>query len=184
MRWRTPTGGILLLVTDAEAARALRATPVGTPTAVRLGGGAVGTWDAATTVFGTVLSHPPGRFRYSHPFSAGLPGDLGTCAVLGVGELRVVVHALPVGLIDPEPYVGADLDPSAAEVLQAKSHISYRAGFAPITVRSVVAETGGPTTADLASLPWRRRSRPLWPLEEPHGPWREPFLRSPLPPRA
>ncbi len=93
--------------------------------------------------------------------------------MLGIGEIRVVIHERPVGLIDPEAYVGAGLRPEAAEVLQAKSHISYRAGFARITPRSVVASTPGPTTADLASLPWRRRPRPLWPFEEPPTPWRD-----------
>jgi microcystin degradation protein MlrC len=164
---------IYLTVTDPAAARILRAAPVGAATSVVLGTGPSGAWNEATRVEGVVLAHPDGRFRYSHPFSTGLAGDLGTCAVLGVGELRVVVHERPVGVIDAEPYIGAGLRPGDAEVLQAKSHVSYRAGFASLTDRSIVAATPGPTTADLASLPWRRRSRPLWPFEEPQSPWRD-----------
>lgn len=163
---------IMLTVTDPTAAAALWAARVGTSVRVTLGGGPPDAYDAATPVTGTVLAHPEGRFRYQHPFSRGAPGDLGTCAVLGIGELRVVVHTLPVGVIDPGPYLGAGLEPADAEVIQAKSHISYRTGFDPLTPRSVVAATPGPTTADLAALPWRRRSRPLWPFEEPPGPWR------------
>jgi microcystin degradation protein MlrC len=164
---------IWLTVTDVDASRALRALALGTETTVTLGSGPTGTYNQAITVVGRVLAHPAGPFVYSHPYSRGLAGDLGTSAVLGIGELRVVVHARPVGLIDAEPYVGAGLDPSAAEVLQAKSHISYRTGFAPLTDRSIVADTPGPTTADLATLPWRNRPRPLWPLEDPSTPWRE-----------
>jgi microcystin degradation protein MlrC len=169
-----PDRRIQLTITDAEAAGVLRRTPVGIEASVTLGHGEAGTYHAATPVRGIVLAHPEGTFRYSHPFSAGLPGDLGTCAVLGIGALRVVVHERPVGLIDPEPYIAAGLDPAGAEVLQAKSHISYRAGFAHLTSRSVVASTPGPTTADLAGLPWHRRPRPLWPFEEPASPWRTP----------
>jgi len=164
---------IYLTITDPAAARTLRATPVGTTTTMILGSGPPGDWNEATQVEGVVLAHPDGRFRYSHPFSQGMAGDLGTCAVLGVGALRVVVHDRPVGVIDAEPYVGAGLRPEDAEVLQAKSHVSYRAGFARITERSIVAATPGPTTADLASLPWRRRARPLWPFEDPPWPWRD-----------
>ena len=102
-----------------------------------------------------------------------MAADLGPSAVLGIGAIRVVVHSTPVGLIDPEAYRAAGLDPATAEVIQAKSHVSYRAGFAPVTPRSVVASTPGPTTADLASLPWRHRPRPLWPFEEPASPWRD-----------
>ena len=65
-----------------------------------------------------------------------MAGDLGVCAVLAVGAMRVVVHERPVGLIDPEAYRGAGLRPEDAEVLQAKSHISYRTGFDPVTPRS------------------------------------------------
>jgi microcystin degradation protein MlrC len=165
---------IMLSVTDPAAAATLRAEAIGATVTLTLGTGAAGTYHEATTVTGTVLAHPAGRFSYQHPFSRGLPGDLGTCAVLGIHALRVVVHSLPVGLIDPAPYLGAGLDPTDAEVIQAKSHISYRTGFDPLTVRSVVAATPGPTTADLASLPWRRRPRPLWPFEEAPGPWRTP----------
>jgi len=163
---------IFLTVTDAVAAALARATPVGSPVELTVGHGVAGAYDAATAVSGVVVAHPEGTFRYRHPFSSGLPGDLGTCAVLAIGAIRLVLHGLPVGLIDPSPYEGAGLDPADAEVIQAKSHISYRSGFDPLTPRSVVAATPGPTTADLASLPWRRRSRPLWPLEEPPGPWR------------
>ncbi len=164
---------IWMTITDPAAASALRAIEAGAEARVTLGGGLRGNYNEATAVEGLVLDHPESRFRYSHPFSRGLAGDLGTCAVLGIGRIRVVVHERPVGLIDPEPYVGAGLHPEDAEVLQAKSHISYRAGFARITDRSVVASTPGPTTADLASLPWRRRPRPLWPFEEPPTPWRD-----------
>jgi microcystin degradation protein MlrC len=165
--------GIWLTVTDPAAAGALRAIDVGSEARVVLGGGPRGAYNEATAVEGIVRSHPDGRFVYSHPFSRGIAGDLGACAVLGIGDIRVVVHERPVGLIDPEPYVGAGLRPEQAEVLQAKSHISYRAGFARVTDRSVVASTPGPTTADLASLPWRRRPRPLWPFEDPPTPWRD-----------
>jgi microcystin degradation protein MlrC len=166
--------GIWLTITDPAAARLLRTLDVGADASLILGDGAAGAYNEATPVAGTLLSHPDGRFVYSHPFSRGLAGDLGGCAVLGIGEIRVVVHERPVGLIDPEPYVGAGLRPEEADVLQAKSHISYRAGFARVTDRSVVASTPGPTTADLASLPWRHRPRPLWPFEDPAVPWRAP----------
>ena len=84
----------------------------------------------------------------------------------GPGDLQVVVHSRSVGVIDPALYqaVGADLERAA--VLQAKSHISFKAGFEPITPRSVVAETTGPTTCLLETLPYTRRPRPLYPFED------------------
>jgi microcystin degradation protein MlrC len=71
-----------------------------------------------------------------------------------------------VGVIDPALYVALGADPTEAAVIQAKSHVSFKAGFDPITPRSVVAETGGPTTGELTSLPYVRRPHPLYPFEE------------------
>ncbi|MBV8395295.1 MAG: MlrC domain protein, partial [Actinobacteria bacterium] len=47
-----------------------------------------------------------------------------------------------------------------------KSHISFKAGFAHLTDRSVVADTPGPTTCNLPTLPYSRRPRPLYPFED------------------
>ena len=69
-------------------------------------------------------------------------------------------------MIDPALYVALGADPAACDVVQAKSHVSFKAGFEPITPRSVVAETGGPTTGDLRTLDYRRRPRPLYPFED------------------
>ena len=69
-------------------------------------------------------------------------------------------------MIDPALYLALGADPAAAEVVQAKSHVSFKAGFEPISTRSVVAETGGPTTGDLRRLDYTRRPRPLYPFED------------------
>jgi microcystin degradation protein MlrC len=50
--------------------------------------------------------------------------------------------------------------------VQVKSHVSFKAAFDPITTRSVVADTPGPTTGDLRSLHYKRRPRPLYPFED------------------
>ena len=54
-----------------------------------------------------------------------------------------------------------------ADVLQAKSHVSFRAGYADVTDRAVVADTPGPTMIDLTRMPFVRRPRPLFPFEDP-----------------
>jgi microcystin degradation protein MlrC len=43
--------------------------------------------------------------------------------------------------------------------------VSYRTGFDPVTPRSVIAATPGPSTADLTRLPYVKRPRPLFPFE-------------------
>lgn len=162
-----PEHRVFLTIADAAAAQRLAPEPIGSVVATTLGDGGTGEYNEATTITATVLAHPDGAFEYAHPFSRGQRADLGSTTVLGLGEMRIVVHERPVGVIDPSPYVAAGLDPMSAAVLQAKSHISYRIGFAAVTERSVVADTPGPTTANLSLLTYLRRPIPLYPFEEP-----------------
>jgi microcystin degradation protein MlrC len=59
------------------------------------------------------------------------------------------------------------LDPRAAEVVQAKSPVSFRAGFAWVSERMIVAEGSGPANGRIETLPYTRRPRPLYPFERP-----------------
>ncbi|MCY3578464.1 MAG: M81 family metallopeptidase [bacterium] len=156
---------IWLTVRDPEAASAAATAGVGATVSVSLGRGGAGEYNQATRLEAEVLAVPEGTFAYTGSLAMGKTGDLGTAVLLAAGEMRVVVHSQTVMVIDPAPYVAAGLDPAQAEVLQAKSHVSYREGFAPITTRSVVANTGGPTAADLTLLEYRRRPVPMFPFE-------------------
>lgn len=168
LRAAAPHGdrSILLTIRDPDAARSCLAAGVGATVQVMLGHGAAGTYNEATPVTATVTSIPDGSFTYTGSLAAGKKGALGYAAVLEFGEIRIVVHSETVMLIDPVPYEAAGLEPAAAGVIQAKSHVSYREGFARITDRSVVANTPGPTAADLRLLPYRRRPSPLFPFED------------------
>ena len=157
---------VWLTVLDPSAAHRARQGGLAARMALAIGTGDPDAYNARVQVEAEVVGLPEGSFTYTHPYAAGIAGHLGAAAVLAIGALRVVVHERQVIVIDPQPYVAAGLDPAHAEVLQAKSHVSYRAGFAALTPRSVVADTPGPTAADLTRLPFTRRPRPLFPFEE------------------
>jgi microcystin degradation protein MlrC len=163
-----PDRHIWLALTDAAAAAAATSAGIGARLRLVLGAGSAGDHNAATQIEADVLALPDGHLTYVGPYARGVSGDMGQSALLGVGNVRIVVHARQVMEIDPAPFIAAGLDPQAAEVLQAKSHVSYRAGYAGVTDRSVVADTPGPTAANLTLLPYRRRPRPLFPFEDPN----------------
>jgi microcystin degradation protein MlrC len=158
---------VLLSIRDAAAAATAARAGEGAELEVELGSGGPGAYNERTPWRARVERLFDGEVVYTHPVNAGYRASTGAAALLvGDGGLQVVVHTLSVGVIDPALYVALGADPSAAAVIQAKSHVSYKAGFEPITTRSVVAETGGPTTGDLQSLPYARRPRPLYPFED------------------
>lgn len=134
---------------------------------LEVGSGAPDEYNERTPVEGRIEALPDGRLTYLGPFARGVTADMGRSAVLGIGSIRVVLHSRTVMEIDPSPFIAAGLDPADADVLQAKSHVSFRAGYASVTDRFVVADTPGPTMADLTRMPFVRRPRPLFPFEDP-----------------
>ncbi len=160
------TSAVLLSVADPAAAARAVGAGVGATLDVTLGTGPPGAYNAATHLRGArVEAVFDGEFAYTHPVNAGYRASTGPAARLRAGAVEVVVHSRSLGVIDPAVYVALGADPAAAHVVQAKSHVSFRAGFAHLTPRSVLAATGGPTTAELSKLDYRRRPRPLFPFE-------------------
>jgi microcystin degradation protein MlrC len=158
---------VLLSLRDGAAAAAATRAGEGTTVEVELGSGSRGTYNERTLLRARVVRLFDGDVVYTHPVNAGYRAKTGLAALLRTeGGAQIVVHTLSVGVIDPALYLALGADPAAVAVVQAKSHVSFKAGFEPITTRSVVAETGGPTTGDLPSLAYARRPRPLFPFED------------------
>jgi microcystin degradation protein MlrC len=130
-----------------------------------LGSGETGDYNEPVTLRVEVLTTFDGSFAYTHPVNAGYRASTGPAALVRSGGADIVVHTRSAGLIDPSLYRALGADPATYQVVQAKSHVSYRAGFDPVTPRSVVAATAGPSTADLVRLHYVKRPRPLFPFE-------------------
>jgi len=160
-------GSVVLSIRDAAAARAATDAGEGATLTVALGGGPPSAYNERVELEARVERLFDGDVVYTHPVNSGYRAATGPAALLaGPRGLEVVVHTRSVGVIDPALYVALGVDVERAAVLQAKSHISFKAGFAPITSRSVVAETTGPTTCRLDTLPYTQRPRPLYPFED------------------
>jgi LacI family transcriptional regulator len=144
---------------------AIRAGPRGT-IALAIGRGGSGTYNERTTIKATVVATRDAMIRYTHPAAAGTRDDAGLSALVRAGSLQLVVHSSPVRVIDPALYLALGVDLTGIHVIQAKSHVSHRLGFGGLTERSVVADTPGPTAADLRLLPYRKRPTPLFPFED------------------
>jgi microcystin degradation protein MlrC len=156
---------ILLCSRDARAAAVAYAAGVGASVELTLGGGAPGTYNEAVRLEVVVQSIFDGELRYTHPAALGMRARTGLAARVLVDGIEVVVHSEIVRLIDPVVFEALAADLRSAAIVQAKSHVSYRAGFERISARSIVADTRGPSAADLRLLPYTRRPRPMFPFE-------------------
>lgn len=159
-------GPSAVTVVDPSAVEQAARVGEGGVVELTVGAGAVGDFNEATSLRGVVERVWEEPITYTHPAAEGVVDDPGPAALVAVGDISVIVHSRPVRVIDPAIYLSAGIDIATVKVVQAKSHVSYRAGFDPVTAGSVLADTKGPTAANLTHLPFVRRPRPLFPFED------------------
>ena len=157
---------IYLSTRDARAAAAAFSAGEGTKTVLSVGRGEKGAYNGPVEVDAIVERLFDGEYVHTNPACRGLVERPGPTALLRVGELRLVVHSGRTLLTDPVLFEALGLDLAAADVVQAKSPVSFRAGFARVTDRMIVADGSGPASGRLETLPFARRPRPLFPFEE------------------
>lgn len=152
-----------VIVTDAAAVRQCHEAGVGSEVQLSLGGTLAPTFFEPVNVSATVETLSPARYMSHYPPG---PVDRGWLAVVALGEIRVVITELPAMQLDQALYRRAGIDLEAMRVVGVKSAGGYRARYAPLAVEMIDVAGPGPASSELATLPFRRIRRPLFPLDD------------------
>jgi microcystin degradation protein MlrC len=112
-----------------------------------------------------VVALSDGRFTYDGPMYAGLSGDMGPSAWLRHRGVNVVVVCARMQPLDQAFARSLGIDCAAMHVIAVKSAVHFRSGFERIagSIHNINAQALH--THDFARLPYRRRRRPMFPLE-------------------
>ncbi|KAA9153644.1 M81 family metallopeptidase [Microbacterium lushaniae] len=151
------------IVCDRDAAA--RAHEAGAGAAIEL---AVG--EPALTVRGTVTAISDGRYEDPGPTHVGHRYfDAGPSAALTLeGGQTLVLCSRAILPSSAQQLLSLGVDPRAHEIVIAKGVHSPVAGYRPYIDRIAYADTPGATANDFSALHYRRRRRPLFPLETEH----------------
>jgi len=159
-----------LTLCDPAAATAAAAAGVGREVALTVGH-SVSTADGAPLpITARVCLLSDGDYHMTGAGASGLLMHMGLSAVLAIGSIRLAVRSLPSMEWDPALYSSVGLDLSQAALVFVKSPAHFRASFGPLAQRVLVADTPGPTRANMRRVPFRRVTRPLYPLDDVHLP--------------
>jgi microcystin degradation protein MlrC len=112
-----------------------------------------------------VVALSDGKFRYDGPMYAGLTGDLGLSAWLRCQGVNVVVVSARVQPLDQAFARSLGIDCSEMRYLAVKSAVHFRSGFEGIAGSIHHVNARAIHTHDFAQLPYRRRKKPMFPLE-------------------
>lgn len=144
------------LMVDRQAALAAHAAGEGAEIDLALGGQSRIAGDAPFAARFVVERLSDGRFTCTGPFYRGARMNIGPCACLRIGGVRVVVASDKPQLADQEMYRFIGIEPRTEKILVNKSSVHFRADFAPIAEEILVAKAPGPMLADLSEFPWTR----------------------------
>ncbi len=150
---------------DRETAAQAHAAGAGATVRVRLGGKSDRMHGTPIESEAYVVSLTDGRFIRRSPMGRGAQVDLGRMARLRIGAVDVLVSSVREQTLDPEVFLLHGIDVPRCKIVALKSSQHFRAGFEPLAAHILTADSPGLTTLNLASFPYRRVTRPVWPLD-------------------
>ena len=166
---RIRSRALIPLIAPQAVARLAQAGEGATVT-LRLGGDVATAFFTPLEVTGTVRRIGDGRVSIAFEHQSEI--DMGRTAVFDVGPVTLLISELRgVAGNLPDVYRAFGVEPADYKmaVLKTASNFQY---FAPIASRVIRVDTTGPGQSEVASLPWRRIPRPVYPLD-PIEDWRD-----------
>jgi len=150
---------------DAEAAAAAAKAGVGATVTLAVGHKLSPRDGMPTAVTGVVRTISDGTFVMYDRGAEGTETHQGLTVVLAIGDIRLVLRSLPGFEWDTGIYTAFGLDPRRAALVFVKSPSHFRTAFEPLADRVLIADTPGPTSANMRRLKFEHVTRPLFPLD-------------------
>jgi microcystin degradation protein MlrC len=116
----------------------------------------------------TLVSLHDGRFHEPSPRHGGRSDyDMGQTAIVETAHgMTLQLTSLRIPPFSLGQLTSCGLDPGAFDVLVAKGVVAPMAAYAPVSAQFIRVNTPGSTTADMQTLRYRQRRRPLFPFEQ------------------
>jgi microcystin degradation protein MlrC len=156
---------LLLYLVDPEAARQAHAAGAGQRFRAELGGKSHPVQGPPVPLEVEVVALSDGKFTYDGPMYAGLTGDLGPSAWLRHRGVNVVTVSARMQPLDQAFARSLGIDCAATRYVAVKSAVHFRSGFERIAGSIHNIDARALHTHDFARLDYRRRPRPMFPLE-------------------
>lgn len=158
-------GATVACLWDPGAAAVCARAGAGATVTLTVGGKVDPAHGAPVELTGRVRTLSDGRFVHKGPMFRGLPGRLGTTAVLEVEGVKIILISERWQTLDPEMIRLVGIDPLAEKILAVKSTIHYRAAFEPLAHAIIEVDAPGLSSSNLARFPFARVRRPIFPLD-------------------
>jgi microcystin degradation protein MlrC len=157
----------LIVLHDPQAAQTCAAAGAGIQVDLAVGAKASGGPGRPLVVRGRVRTISDGLFYEPQPRHGGRSdNNQGLTAVVETpGRHTIVLTSLRMAPMSLQQILSLGIDPRRKKIIVVKGAIAPRAAYAPVASHFILADTPGPTSADLNSFEYRHRRRPMFPWE-------------------
>jgi len=114
---------------------------------------------------GNVRALSDGRYTLKGGQFTGTAMEMGRTAVIEAEAISIVVSELPAFMLDPEVYRSQGIEPKDQKIVIVKSTSGFRSEYDPFAAKVIMVGTPGISSPNLQGLPYRRVSRPIYPLD-------------------
>ncbi|HET7085833.1 MAG TPA: M81 family metallopeptidase [Rhizomicrobium sp.] len=169
LKHEVPGAGVVM--TDAQAVKALDRVAVGSRVTLAIGGKGSRLDLGPVSLEVELLSRSDGRFELedvkSQMVVLGKTIEMGPSAVVRHKGLTILLISRRVAPMDLGQWRSQGIDPEKLSAIGIKAAVGHRRAYDPIASASFTVKSRGPCTSDLTQLPYRRIRRPVFPLDFP-----------------
>jgi microcystin degradation protein MlrC len=157
------------IIADAAAVQALEGLPPGGRRRLAIGDSR---YDGCPVdIEAELVSRSDGVFelqdRQSHMIgAAGSRIEMGPSAVVRAQGVTILLTSRKTAPMDLGQWRSQGVDPERLRVIGVKAAVAHRQAYDPIAKVSYTVRTPGPCASDPQELPYRRVTRPIWPLDD------------------
>lgn len=156
-----------IFLVDPKAVAAASKAGIGATLKMRIGAGYDRKHSKPVSVTAQVRMLSDGRWTPRAPgYNPGIEQSMGRAAVLQVGQVSILTAERSTMTVDPELFRSHGLDPAFMKIVVVKSPNGFRSAYESMAADMIIVDTPGVSTANLSTLPYRRVSRPIVPLDQ------------------
>lgn len=171
MKRKVPDGALTIMVDPRAVAHAHKAG-LGEAFRFAVGGKRDHIFSQPLPIVGRVDAlHKTARYTLTGHGGNNLKINMGRAAVIRVADVTLLLVEKPGPGSTPLMYRCVGLEPKDFKIVIVKSPLGFRAEFGPFAADIILSDCPGCASSRFASLPYRKISRPLWPLDS-IGDWR------------
>jgi microcystin degradation protein MlrC len=153
----------LLTIVDPESVQLACQAGIGQTIPFSLGGKRSPRYNLPLDIAGKVSAFSDGRFELKGHLAMKV--NMGRCAVLEIGSIRVLVSEFAGPGHDPEVYRHIGLEPADAQIVVVKATVGHMDAYAKIMKDNLPCECPGPSPSYLDRLEYKFIPRPMYPFD-------------------